>query len=410
MILLLQKLDLEKANQYLLIALAFFMPLTVSFANLIIVAIVLLWLFSGSYKQKFREVINSKLMIASLVFYSIHVISLLWSDDITWGLHILHKMWYFLLLWPVLYTIVRKEYTKYYIYAFLLAMALTEIVSFLIWFEVLPPFKNAISAANPTPFMSHISFNPFLAFTIYIVTHEVLFNKKLNKLLKGLYSFFSAAMVCNMFITGGRAGQVVFFVMIMILILQYFHRQRIKAFLSIMILLPGVFFTAYQTSSIFNERVSSAIKEIINYDKNAVATNQSVISSTGVRMLFATNSWELIKENPFLGVGAGDFPSEYKKVSILRSPMGPYATNPHNMYVLVLVQLGILGLVSMLSIFYYQIKLSLIESNKFFRDVGLALPILFLVIMLSDSYLLGHYTGLLFVFFSSFIYKGFDKA
>ena len=80
------------------------------------------------------------------------------------------------------------------------------------------------------------------------------------------------------------------------------------------------------------------------------------------------------------------------------------------MYVLVLVQLGIVGLLSMLSIMYYQIKLSFKESNRFFRDVGFALPLLFLVIMWSDSYLLGHFTGLLFVFFSSFLYKDFEKS
>jgi len=386
------------------------MPLTVALTNLIIVIIVLLWIFSGDYKKKYNEIINSKLMIASIVFYLIHVIGMLWTEDFQWGLHILHKMWYFLLLWPVLFTIVNKEYTKYYIYAFLLALAFTEIISYLIWFEAIPHFKNATSASNPTPFMSHISFNPFLAFAIYVVVHEILFNKKLNKLMLGLYSLFSIAMVGNMFITGGRAGQVVFFVMIMILIIQYFKEQRMKALIAILILLPGIFFTAYQTSSLFKERVYMAFNEIVNYDKETVSSRQTVISSVGVRILFALNSWEIIKENPLLGAGTGDFPYEYKKTSLRLSPMGPYANNPHNMYVLVLVQSGIVGLLSMLSIMYYQIKLSFKESNRFFRDVGFALPLLFLVIMFSDSYLLGHYTGLLFVFFSSFLYKGFDKS
>ena len=407
---MLQKFNLEKTYQYLLIALAFVMPLTVALANLIIVIVVLLWIFSGNYKKKYNEIINSKLMIASIVFYCIHVIGMLWTDDLQWGLHILHKMWYFLLLWPVLFTIVNKEYTKYYIYAFLLAMAFTEIISYLIWFEAIPPFKNATSASNPTPFMSHISFNPFLAFAIYLVIHEILFNKKLNKLMLGLYGSFSVVMVCNMFITGGRAGHVAFFVMIMILIIQYFKEQRIKALIAILILLPGIFITAYQTSPLFKERIHMAFNEIANYDLENVASRQIVTSSVGVRILFSLNSWQIIKENPILGAGTGDFPSEYKKTSVLRSPMGPYATNPHNMYALVLVQSGIVGLLSMLSIMYYQIKLSFKESNRFFGDVGFALPILYLVIMLSDSYLLGHYTGLLFVFFSSFLYKGFDKS
>ena len=349
-------------------------------------------------------------MIASIVFYCIHVIGILWTEDLQWGLHILHKMWYFLLLLPVLFTIVNKEYTKYYIYAFLLAIALTEILSYLIWFEIIPPFKNAISSSNPTPFMSHISFNPFLAFAIYLVIHEILFNKELKKLMLGLYSFFSVALVFNMFITGGRAGQVVFFVMIMILIIQYFKGQRIKALIAILILLPGIFFIAYQASPLFNQRIYLAINEIVNYDVESVAYNQSVNSTVGARILFALNSWEIIKENALLGVGTGDFPNEYKKISVTNSPMAPYATNPHNMYILITTQLGLIGLISMLSILYYEIKLSFYASNRFFKHIGIALPLMFLVIMLSDSYLLGHYTTLMFVFFSAFLYKDFDKS
>ena len=79
------------------------------------------------------------------------------------------------------------------------------------------------------------------------------------------------------------------------------------------------------------------------------------------------------------------------------------------MYVLVLMQSGFLGLISMLMIFYYQIKLSLNSSDKFIRDVGITLPLFFLVLMFSDSYLLGHFTTLMYVFFSSFLYKDFEK-
>jgi len=405
----LERFDLDKTYQYLLIALAFLMPLTVSLANSVIVIIVLLWLCSGNYRSKYNDIVGSKLMIASIVFYILHIIGMFWTEDLEWGFHILHKMWYFLLLLPVLYTIVNKEYTKYYIYAFLAAIALTEILSYLVWFEVIGEFRKA-TFDNPTPFMSHISYNPFLAFAIYLVVHEILFNKELKRLMLGLYSFFSVAMVFNMFITQGRAGQVAFFAMTGVLIFQYFKGQRIKALIAILILIPGIFFTAYQTSSIFKHRANQAFFQIVNYDAQTVAKDQYIYSSAGVRLLFSLNSWEIIKENALLGVGTGDFPIEYKKISLVNSPDGPYANNPHNMYALVLVQLGIVGLLSMLSIMYYQIKLSFAGPNKFFRHTGFALPILFLVIMWSDSYLLGHYTGLLFVFFSSFLYKDFEKS
>ena len=398
---MLEKFDLKITYQYLLIALAFFMPLTVSGGNIIIVVICFLWIFSGDYKDKYSQIISSKLMIASIVFYCIHVIGMIWTEDLQWGAHILHKMWYFVLFFPILFTIVRKDYIVRYISAFLLAISITEVCSYLVWFEIIAPFKNA-TVENPTPFMSHISYNPILAFAIYLVLHQVFFNKKITNFEFFLYAFFAISMTINMFITGGRGGQVAFFVMISILVFQVFDKQRIKSLLTIIIVIPGIFFTAYQTSDLFHSRVNLAVKEASTY-------SDQYYSSVGLRINFAINSWQVIKKNPIIGIGTGDFPNEYSKINQINSPSLPNTTNPHNMYTLILMQLGLVGLFSMLSIFYYQIKLSYNSSSKFIRDVGITLPLMYLVMMLSDSYLLGHYTTLMYVFFSSFLYKDFEK-
>ena len=392
--------NLEKIYQYLLIILAFLIPITVAGANVIIVIICLLWLFSGNYKAKYIQIIESKLMIASIIFFGLHVLGLIWTENIIWGLEITHKMWYFLLLFPVLHSIVNKDYIRYYIFAFLIAITVTEVISYLVWFQIISDFKNAVPS-NPTPFMSHISYNVILAFSIYLVCHELIFNKTLNQLIFFWYGSLSIAMIINMFITQGRAGQAMFFVVLAFLIFQFFDKKRFKAMFFIAIFIPGVFLTAYISSSIFHKRVDDTM---VNFTQ----MEQYPGSSVGHRLTFTKNSWELIKNNPILGVGTGDFPDEYKKINQVNSPHFPNVTNPHNMYTLVFSQLGLFGLLSMLSIMYYQIKLSLLETNQFYRDVGFVLPILFLVIMWSDSYLLGHFTTLMYIFFSSFLYKRFD--
>ena len=393
--------NLDKTYQYLLIALAFLLPLTVFGGNLIIVIIVILWLISGDYKSKFNEIINTKLLLASILFFCLHVIGLFWTEDLNWGFHIVHKMWYFLLLYPILYNIVKRKDIELYIFAFLLAISITEITSYLIWFEVISPLKHA-TAFNPTPFMSHISYNPILAFATYLVLHKVLLNKSLGNFQLFLYSFFAISMSINMFITGGRAGQVMYFIMLGILCFQYFNYNKVKGLFAALIIIPVVFFSAYQTSTMFNERMDRAYDNITNYSERKG-------TSVGLRISFTINSWEIIKQNPFIGIGTGDFPGEYKKINMINTPGLPDTANPHNMYILVLAQLGFLGLVSLLSIFYYQIKFSFYASNRFISDVGFTLPALFLVIMWSDSYLLGHFTTLMFIFFSSFLHNNFEK-
>jgi O-antigen ligase len=400
-------ISLSKVYQYLLISLAFIFPLTVFGGNVIVVIISFLWIFSGDYRSKFKLIFSNRLLISSIIFFGLHVLGLLWTENIKWGLHILHKMWYFLLFFPILYTIVSKKYIKYYVSAFLLSISLTEIVSYLIWFEFIAPFKNATvplkTYLNPTPFMSHISYNPILAFAIYLVCHEVFLNKKISQTKFLWFIFFAITMSINMFITGGRAGQVMFFAVIAIIILQYFDKNRIKAVLSILVIIPAIFASAYQLSPFFEARVNDAVNDLIVYDQNKQ-------TSIGKRITFAVNAFETAQQNLLIGVGTGDFPDEYKKINLVNSPELESVENPHNMYTLILGQLGIIGLISLLSIFYYQIKLSFQASNRFIKDVGIAMPLLFLLIMWSDSYLLGHYTTLLYVFFSSFLYRDFEKT
>ena len=71
---------------------------------------------------------------------------------------------------------------------------------------------------------------------------------------------------------------------------------------------------------------------------------------------------------------------------------------------LILAQLGLIGFISFMSMFYFQFKIALTSDINFVHNVGVAIPLLFLTIMWSDSYLLGHFTSYLYILFSSFIY------
>ena len=400
-----KNLNLEKTYHILLLFLAFLLPLTVFGANLVIAAIVVLWLLTGNYKYKFHQFINNNLLVASIIFFFVHVVGLLWTEDVGWGMEIVRKMWYFIGLFPILFTLIKKESKEIYVSAFLLAIFITEILSFLIWFELISPFGKA-TLYNPIPFMSHTSYNPILALAIYIVGHKILFLNPITKSLKVSYVIFFMMMVVNMFITGGRMGQLMFFLVILILTFQFFNYQFIKSLLVSIFSISLIFFTAYNLSPIFKDRINEGVRDINTYDSYKS-------SSVGIRMTFASNSWEIIRKNPIFGVGTGDFPREYEKVNKKNTPevelRNPGTTNPHNMYILVLVQSGLLGLISLLAIFFCQIKKSFQLKDKFQKDLGLALPLLFLAIMFGESYLLGHYTSLLFVFFSALIYKSFEE-
>jgi O-antigen ligase len=333
------------------------------------------------------------------------VIALLWTADMESGLYTLRKQLKFLFI-PIFMLFVKRECVKYYILAFLLSMSLSGIWSFGIFFELLPLYGEA-TLTDPIPLMSHVTYNPFLTIAIYFFLYYVLFDPSIGKLKKIIYIFFIVTMSINMFITAGRTGQIMYFAMIIVVVFQYFPKNVFKAFLISSFILALTFSTFYSNSKIFSNRVNVAVTELFDYENN-------LKSSVGLRISAAINSWDIIKENPLIGVGTGDYRTEFIKFSdkngsgLTNFNNGIMTYNPHNMYVLILVQFGFVGLLIMLYMFYAQIKIARHSNEEFVRKIGIALPLLYLLIMLSDSYLIVHMTGLLFIFISSFVYKDYE--
>ena len=394
--------SIDSINSYLLMLTAFFLPLTVFGGNLFAVLIFLLWLVKADFKTDFYRLKDNKLVIAVLLYLLVHVVALLWTADIESGLWTLKKQLKFLFI-PIFMLFVKREHVKYYILAFLASMSLSEIWSYGIFFQLLPLYGGA-TLIDPIPLMSHITYNPFLAIAIYLLSYYVLFDHSINRSKKVIYSFFIITMSINMFITGGRAGQVMYFAMLVVLIFQYFPKNAFKASSASLFVLVITSSTFYLNSKIFSDRVDSAVTELSDYKNHTY-------SSTGMRISSAINSWSIIKEHPVIGVGTGDYKNEFIKASIknnLKLEDKLVIHNPHNMYVLILVQFGLLGLAAILYLFYAQIKIAINSNEEFVKKIGIALPLLYLLIMLSDSYLMVHMTGLLFIFISSFVYKDYE--
>ena len=389
--------QIDRIYQYFLIGSIFLLPLTVLGNNIFMWLAVFLWLFSGNYLNKFQEVKANKLALASIVFFLVHLLGLFWTEDLYWGLEMLRKMLTFLFVLPIFLTISRKENIKYYLMSFLIAIGISELLSYLVWFELIEPFGNA-TVMNPAPVMGHVSYNPFLAFAIYLVLHQLLFDQSLSRSMRTIYTFFVLSMTFNMFITAGRAGQIMFFASLGVLIFQYFKNSQVKATLVSVILISLIILGGYNYSSLFKNRVNQ-----VSYDLMVFTTNPN--TSVGHRIIFTQNTLDIIKSAPFIGVGTGDFSIEYNKVNLVNSPAVKSTVQPHNQYLYVQAQLGLLGLVSFFWIFYVQFRIAIVSGNTFVHNVGIALPFLFLVIMLSDTYLLGHFTSNLFILFSSFIYS-----
>jgi len=391
-------------GSWLIILYAFSLPISVAVNNIFAALMLLFWLFRGNYIETWLLIKRSKVLQAFLLFIVLHIVGMLWTDDLSWGWHVFRKEWMFLFA-PILMSLVKKEHIRYYLSAFLLSMTFSEIISYLIWFKAIPPIFHA-SIYDPTPFIHHTSYNPLLAVAIYLMGNFILFDQTLGIKQKLVLGFFVITMSINMFITGGRAGQVGYLFALTILFFQYFDKNFLKALFVSTLVVGGVFFTAYFVSQIFQDRIHLVVSEIENFDSDTTDMNNSV----GLRINFVINTIEIIKKDPVIGVGTGDFKKRYEEVNREKTPNVVTAKHPHNMYLLEMAQFGLIGLAVLLYIFYTQISFAGTEKDHMRKRVGIFLPLFFMVIMLSDSYLLGHHTTNLFILFSAFLYRPFDET
>ena len=96
----------------------------------------------------------------------------------------------------------------------------------------------------------------------------------------------------------------------------------------------------FAASPIVRQRMALAISE---YQRPAPA--EIIVSSIGERVVYARNTLALIAERPLLGYGTGAFRSAYARVVEGRTGLeGIKAHDPHNQFLNIAAQHGLLGL------------------------------------------------------------------
>jgi O-antigen ligase len=233
-------------------------------------------------------------------------------------------------------------------------MLISEILSYGIFFEFWT--LNNGSPSDPTPFMNHLQYSLFLAFTSLLLLTKVFFENKIP--YKILYFIFFLITTSNLFLNGGRTGQVVFIISIFIVGFLSI-KNKVLAFGTMLLLLLSILFTAYQASPIFKHRFNASINESIS-----IINNDNYCGSFGLRLGSWIVAYNIFKDNPVVGVGIGDAMPKLEEYLKLEQHNNKKCVNYmvkynyHNFYVQVAVQLGIIGLFLYLMIFYSIITLN----------------------------------------------------
>jgi O-antigen ligase len=323
---------------YLMVAYAFILPLSRAGIIAVSALMVILALFDRDLKSNFLKIWETPFSRMLIIFVLFNIISLIWvsGDNLFYAMDYLIKYWYFIPLF-IISLYLREDNLYRVISAFILGMFISEIISYGIFFEIWS-WKN-VTPDNPSPFMHHIEYSTFLAFTALLLLNRI-FNEGSIK-SKLFYSIFFTTILGNLFLTNGRTGQIAFIIGLVLLGFISF-KNKFKAFFITFLISIIVLSLAYKFSNTFHQRVSIGKSDIVN-----VLEKQNYCSSWGARLGFWIIATDITERNPLIGVGIKDNMSEFHHLVNSKYPQMQcinYLPHFHNQYLQILTSTGLIGL------------------------------------------------------------------
>lgn len=387
-------------------AFAFSLPLSKAGIVLFSCLLVLFWVFEGNYRNKLKEIRTNLVLLSLAVFILFNYISILWSENLIYALDNIRMYLYFLPIF-VIATKIKKNEVKSIINSFLSAMFLSEIIAYGVFFE-LWTFKHA-TVQNPSPFMFWIDYSVFMAFTSLILLNRVL-SKSYSIKEKIFYLFFFITVTGNLFLAIGRTGQVALFGSIFILAILH-YKTTFKSILIAISIISILIFSAYNLSDSFKNRLQAAQHDIEKL------SNNNLNSSWGIRVAYWISTYDTAKNSFLLGVGIGDTQDETAKTireqnySFLNNESIVFMTNPkhhpHNQYLQIILQSGIIGL--FLYIFFFYKLLSMKISNTEIKQLSILFSSVFLISCFANTLFYKHFTINLFTLFIGLFSVYYEK-
>ena len=378
-------------KNFFFILLGFSIPISVAFTNILIVAYSLTWIFEGDFSKKIKEIKSVKWISSLLLLISFYFLGMLYGDMHNDYSYVIKRVLLLLFFIPIVISELKPKTYILALHAFLISNLTSAIVAVGINYDFINPiFDNSAITA----FLKYNYHNILLSFSALL--SFLMFLKSKSK-----YSFLYIVLILiysfSIFNEAGRAGQLtfnVFFVCYAIFLL----RSQFKFSILIILFLIIINFFSYKNSSIFKHRVDH-LTHIVQNDgqkknKNSVEKD--------IRYLFTKTGLELIRKKPIFGYGTGSFSSVFKLETETSYDLNKHKT-PHNNYLYILFELGFIGLIFFLSIFYFQIKELL--NKDLINTEKILLPLFMLFLMLFDSYMFIFSITLFYIF----MYKIFTQ-
>ena len=348
---------------------AFLIPIHSKSKSSVFFVMLILFLYRMDFVKYVKDALSNKIVQAFLFFYLVWLFGFIYTENFAYGQDSIHKAKY--LLFPLFFlSFLDKRFSFRIISAFILGMLLSELVSYCIRFGLLPhelfiysyEIYKSFAYNNPAPFFTHSDHNIGLSIVVSFLLYQLL-NKDNSKIIKIVSVLFIITASINITFIGSRTGYVLYLFLIALVLIISCKKNIKKAILVALLITIPISFLAYNYSSMIHKRVDLTLESF-----NNILNNDNYNSSIGLRLGFAKYSLDVIKQNPIIGVGTGDYmdavhsviPAKHRYIANTN-----LISQPHNVYLKTLLQFGVVGLIFLLFIFYRLFSYKDIDSyNK----------------------------------------------
>ncbi len=383
------KTKILQISHWSALALAFAIPVSTTLMDVLFILTVTLLLASGEVYAKLAVIKANPVAIGSLIYFSLFLLGMTYtSATLADAGKVVLKYSKFLFLPCLLVVFTTEVWRNRAINAFLAAVALSLVLSYLKGLGLI----NLNPQYGPGVFKDHIQTSFIMAFAGFLCLIRAYFNPP----YRSYYLVFLALIALYLFtFNDGRSGQLMF---ILLLAFVFFKQFNWRLAVLSLVALMAILGLAFKFSPIFQNKMLETYEEAQQYFNTPQPNQRQWDTSIGLRLVFIHNSLELIKRQPLLGSGTGSFFQQYQTLT-----QNNLIHQPHNEYLWMGVQFGIVGLMALIGLFYslWRYSYRLPYENQLLSQ---GLVLLFVMGCFTNSWLLDTTESHLFVYFIALLY------
>jgi len=383
------------------VALGVSIPISVAVDNVLLVLVLAGWLAGGRYLDKILIINNNPVSLAAIALFALLLVGTLYSEGYSGAAFQYLGKYSDLAFIPILLYLFRDEATRRRgLYAFAASLVLVVTLSYLIKLGLVPknPYMTG-DPTSPTVFKLRITHNILMAFAAYLFARlGQTATSWRSKIFWSSFALLAAVNVVSM--VQGATG---YFVLGGLILLLGYNRLGWRGVGAMAAVTALVTVALLQVPGPFKQRIDAILHET-----EAWKPDQPTSTSPGLRLEFYRNTLSVIRDHPFFGVGTGGLPKAYAaKVS----GTGMVATaNPHNEFLHITAQLGVIGLAALLWLFWRQWRMAGTLALRPERELARALVVTMVIGCMLNSLLLDHTEGLLYAWLTGLLYSGLESA